>query len=258
MSNIHPTAIVDASASLDEDVTIGPYSIIGAKVRVGAGTRIASHVVVGARATLGQRNQVFQFASIGEIAQDRKYAGEPTTTLIGDDNVFREYVSVHAGTMQDRGETSIGSNNLFLAYSHVAHDCVIGSHTTWSNNAQVAGHVSVGDWVVMGAFAGVHQYCRVGAHAMLAAFAVVLQDVPPYTIVQGYPAQPRGTNSEGLRRRGFTAEDILAVRRAYKTLYREGWPLDEAKARLADAAQTSAVIRPLVEFLAVPGRGILR
>lgn len=259
MAIVHPTAIVDATAELADDVTIGAYAILGRNVRIGEGSIVGPHAVIAARTTLGKRNHVFQFASIGEIPQDRKYAGDPTTTAIGDDNVFREYVSVHAGTARDRGETAIGDSNLFLAYTHVAHDCVVGSHTTWSNNAQVAGHVHIADWVVMGAFAGVHQFCRVGAHAMLGAFAVVLQDVPPYTIVQGYPAQPKGPNSEGLRRRGFSAEQILAVRRAYKTLYREGLAFEDAKAKLRKAAESAPVIRPLVEFLAAVGaRGILR
>ena len=258
MTAIHPTAIVDASAELDGDVEVGPYAIIGPHVRIGAGSSVGPHAIVARRTTLGKRNRIFQFASIGEVPQDRKYAGEPTTTVIGDDNLFREYVSIHAGTGKGRAQTTIGDNNLFLAYSHVAHDCIVGNNTTWSNNAQIAGHVTIGDWVVMGAFAGVHQFCRVGAHAMLGAFSVVLQDVPPYTIVQGYPAQPKGTNSEGLRRRGFTPEDILAVRRAYKTLYRQGLALEEAKAQLAAAAESLPVIRPLVEFLGVTGRGILR
>jgi len=160
--------------------------------------------------------------------------------------------------VQDRRETTIGHRNLFLAYSHVAHDCIVGNDTTWSNNAQIAGHVVIGDWVVLGAFAGVHQFCRVGAHAMLGAFAVVLQDVPPYTIVQGYPAQPKGPNSEGLKRRGFSADEILTIRRAYKTLFREGLPLEQAKAQLAEAARASPVLAPLVDFLAVQGRGLLR
>ena len=258
MANVHPSAIVDATVELDDDVEVGPYAILGRDVRIGSGSVIGPHAVIAARTRLGKCNRVFQFASIGEIAQDRKYGGEPTTTVIGDDNVFREYVSVHGGTAQDRGETTIGDGNLFLAYAHVAHDCVVGNHTTWSNNAQVAGHVQIGDWAVMGAFSGVHQFCRVGAHAMLGAFAVVLQDVPPYTIVQGYPAQPKGTNIEGLRRRGFSADEILAVRRAYKTLYREGLAFEDAKAKLAAAAESAPVIRPLVEFLAVGGRGILR
>jgi len=258
MANIHPTALVDPSAKVAPDARIGPYSIVGKDVVIGAGTVLLSHVVVAARTTLGARNQVFQFASIGEIAQDRKYGGEPTTTTIGDDNTFREYVTVNAGTMQDRGDTRIGNANLFLAYSHVAHDCVVGNHTTFSNNAQIAGHVHIGDWAVLGAFAGVHQFCRVGTHAMLAAYAVVLQDVPPYVTVQGYPAKPHGTNNEGLRRRGFSADDILQVRRAYKTLYRESLSLEDARAKIeADAAAIPA-LAPLAQFLAVPGRGIVR
>jgi len=258
MANIHPTAIVDPSARIAPDATIGPYTIVGADVVIGAGTVLLSHVVVAARTTLGARNQVFQFSSIGEIAQDRKYGGEPTTTTIGDDNIFREYVTVNAGTMQDRGDTKIGNGNLFLAYTHVAHDCVVGNLTTFSNNAQIAGHVQIDDWAVLGAFAGVHQFCRVGVHTMLAAAAVVLQDVPPYVTVQGYPAKPHGTNNEGLRRRGFTAEDILQIRRAYKTLYREGLSLDEARAKIEAESASAPVLAPLVQFLAVPGRGIVR
>ena len=258
MSEIHATAIVDASARVAEDVTIGPYSIVGPDVTVGAGCMLGPHVVIGARTRLGKRNRIFQFASIGEIPQDRKYGGEATTTTIGDDNTFREYATVHAGTAQDRGDTAIGNANLFLAYTHVAHDCVVGSHATFSNNAQIAGHVRIDDWAVLGAFAGVHQFCRIGAHAMLAAFAVVLQDVPPYVTVQGYPAKPHGTNNEGLRRRGFTPDDILSVRRAYKTLYREGLPLDEARARLAAEASSAPALVPLATFLAESGRGIVR
>jgi UDP-N-acetylglucosamine acyltransferase len=258
MPTIHATAIVDRSAELAPDVEIGAYSIVGPSVVIGAGSVIGPHVVLGARTRFGERNRVFQFASIGEVPQDRKHAGEPTTVVIGDDNLFREYVSVHAGTVQDRSETTIGNGNLFLAYSHVAHDCIVGNNTTWSNNAQIAGHVVVGDWVVLGAFCGIHQYCRIGAHAMLGAFAVVLQDVPPFMTVQGYPAQPKGPNSEGLRRRGFSADDILAVRRAYKTLYRQGLSLDDAQAKLAEAARSAPVLVPLVEFIAASGRGLVR
>ena len=233
MANVHVTAIVDPTADLADDVTVGAYSIIGADVRIGAGCTIAPHVVIASRTTLGARNRVFQFASIGDIAQDRKYGGEPT-------------------------RTTIGHRNLFLAYSHVAHDCIVGNDTTWSNNAQIAGHVRIDDWVVLGAFAGVHQFCRVGAHAMLGAFAVILQDVPPFTIVQGYPAQPRSANTEGLRRRGYTPDQILAVRRAYKTLYREGLSLEDAMAKLRNAAREMPALQPLVDFLALPGRGIVR
>ena len=258
MADIHPTAIVDPTARLAGDVTVGAYSIVGADVELGTGCTLGPHVVIAARTTLGARNRVFQFASIGDIAQDRKYGGEPTRTVIGDDNVFREYVSIHAGTVQGHRQTTIGDRNLFLAYTHVAHDCIVGSNTTWSNNAQIAGHVQIDDWVVLGAFAGVHQFCRVGAHAMLGAFAVVLQDVPPFTIVQGYPAQPRSANTEGLRRRGFSADEILAVRRAYKTLYREGLSLEDAKAKLGRSAEATPALRRLVDFLEISGRGIVR
>jgi UDP-N-acetylglucosamine acyltransferase len=258
VARIHPTAIVDPSADLADGVEVGPYSIVGADVAIGRGSVLGPHVVVGARTRLGARNRLFQFASIGEIAQDKKYGGEPTRTVIGDDNVYREYVTVNGGTAQDRGETTIGNGNWFLAYCHVAHDCVVGNETTWSNSAQVAGHVSIGDFVVMGAFSGVHQFGRVGAHAMLGAFAVVLQDVPPFTIVQGYPAVPKGTNNEGLRRRGFTPAAILAVRRAYKALYREGLSLDDARAKIQAAAEEEPALRALADFLAVPGRGIVR
>ena len=258
MSRIHPTAIVDPSAKLAPGVEIGPYSIVGPQVVIGEATVIGPHVVIAARTTLGKRNRVFQFASIGEIAQDRKYGGEPTTTTIGDDNTFREYTTVNGGTAQDRGDTAIGNGNLFLAYTHVAHDCVVGNQVTFSNNAQIAGHVHIGDWAVLGAFAGVHQFVRVGAHTMLAAFAVVLQDVPPYVTVQGYPAKPHGTNSEGLRRRGYSPEDILEIRRAYKTIYRENLPLDEARAKIEAGAAGNTALAALAEFLAVPGRGIVR
>ena len=258
MARIHPFAQVGAEARLADDVEIGPFSVVGPDVSIGAGTVVGPHVVLTGRMTVGARNRFFQFSSIGEVPQDRKYGGEPTTTTIGDDNVFREYVSIHAGTVQDRGDTYVGNGNLFLAYTHVAHDCVVGNFTTFSNNAQIAGHVVIGDWVVMGAYAGVHQFCRVGAHAMVAAGSIVLQDVPPFTTVQGYPAKPHGTNNEGLRRRGFTTADIAAVRRAYKTLYREGLTLEAARAALTESAAATPALAPLVEFLADPGRGLVR
>lgn len=258
MPRIHPTALVDPAAELAGDVEVGAFSVVGARVRVGAGTVIGPHAVVTGRTSIGARNRIFQYASIGDIAQDRKYGGEPVTTTIGDDNVFREFVSVHSGTVQDRGDTRIGDGNWFLAYTHVAHDCVVGDRTTFSNNAQIAGHVTIGDWVVMGAYAGVHQFGRVGEQAMVAAGAIVLQDVPPFVTVQGYPAKPHGTNNEGLRRRGFSVDDILAVRRAYKTLYRQGLPLEDARTAIAEAAIESPVLAPLSAFLAVPGRGIVR
>ncbi len=190
MTRLHPTALVDPGAQLAADVEVGAYSIVGPHVTIGAGTVIGPHVVITGRTRIGARNRVFQFASIGDIPQDRKYGGEPTATTIGDDNVIREFVSIHAGTAQDRGDTTIGNGNLFLGYTHVAHDCLVGNNTTFSNNAQLAGHVTIGDWVVLGGFAGVHQFCRIGAHAMVAAGAIVLQDVPPFVTVEGYPAKP--------------------------------------------------------------------
>ena len=258
MATVHPTALVDARAELAADAAVGAYSIVGPDVTIGAGTVIGPHVVVTGRTTIGARNRIYQFASIGDIPQDRKYGGEPTALVIGDDNVIREYVSIHCGTAQDRGATTLGDANWLLAYVHIAHDCVVGSHTTFSNNAQLAGHVVIDDWVTMGGFTGVHQFCRVGAHAMVAAGAIVLQDVPPFVTVAGYPAKPAGTNSEGLRRRGFPAGDIAAVRRAYKTLYRQGLTLDDARTALAEAATATPVIEPLVAFLAQSARGIVR
>ena len=258
MATIHPTALVDSGATLADDVDVGPYTLVGAGVTVGAGTRIGPHVVITGRTSIGARNRIFQFASVGEFPQDRKYGGEPTTTTLGDDNVVREFVTIHAGTAQDRGATTIGTGNWFLAYTHVAHDCIVGNFTTFSNNAQIAGHVTIGDWVVLGAYAGVHQFCRIGAHAMLAAGAIVLQDVPPYVTAAGYPAKPAGTNSEGLRRRGFSAADIATVRRAYKTLYRNGLSLEAARDALAAAASDAPLLAPLVEFISGSSRGIVR
>ena len=258
MALIHPSALVDPAARLGADVAIGAFSIVGPDVVIGTGTVVGPHAVITGRTTLGARNRVHAFTSIGEIPQDRKYGGEPTATVIGDDNVIREYVSINAGTAQDRGVTTIGNGNWLLAYCHVAHDCVLGNYTTFSNNVQLAGHVVIDDWVTMGGFTGVHQFCRVGAHAMVAAGSIVLQDVPPYVTAAGYPAKPHGTNSEGLRRRGFSADDLLAVRRAYKTLYRENLSLEDAKAQLDAAAAATPVLLPLTAFLAQSCRGIIR
>lgn len=258
MARIHATAQVDSGARLAADVEVGAFSIVGPHVSIGEGTVIGPHAVITGRTTIGRRNRIFQFTSIGEIPQDRKYGGEATATVIGDDNVVREYVSIHAGTAQDRAETTIGNRNLLLAYVHIAHDCKIGDDTTFSNNAQLAGHVSVGDWVVFGGMTGVHQFVRIGAHAMIGGAAVVLQDVPPFVMVSGNPAVPRGTNNEGLRRRGFSSEDVLAVRRAYKTLYREGLSLEDARAALGVAAEGAPLLRPLIDFLAASARGIVR
>ena len=258
MENIHPTALVARGARLAPDVRVGPFTVIGAEVEIQAGTTIASHVVIAGRTRIGRGNRIFQFASVGEIPQDRKYGGEPTATVIGADNVIREFVTIHAGTAQDRGTTTIGDRNLLLAYSHIAHDCVIGNDTTFSNNAQLAGHVVIGDFAVLGGFVGVHQFCRIGAHAMVGAGSIVLQDVPPFVTAAGYPAKPRGTNNEGLRRRGFTVADIDAIRRAYKTLYRKNLALEVARATIVADAGKLPVLAPLAEFLETPGRGIIR
>jgi len=258
MPGIHPTAIVAADARLGAGVEVGAYTVIGAEVTIGEGTVVGPHAVIAARTSIGRNNRIFQFASVGEIAQDRKYDGRPTRTVIGDDNVIREFVSIHAGTAQDRGVTTIGNGNWLLAYSHVAHDCVVGDGTTFSNNAQLAGHVAVGDFASLGGFVGVHQFCRVGAHAFVAAGSIVLQDVPPYVTVAGYPAKPHGTNNEGLRRRGFTSVDIVAIKRAYKTLYRSDLPLDAARVQIAADAKNAAVLAPLAAFLETAGRGIVR
>lgn len=257
-ARIHPTAIVDPKACLAADVTVGPYSIIAADVEIGAATRIGAHVVIGEHTSIGARNTIFQYCSIGEAPQDKKYAGEPTRLEIGDDNTIREFCTLNRGTVQDAGVTRVGNHNWIMAYVHLAHDCQIGNHTIFANNAQLAGHVHIGDHVVLGGFTGVHQFCRVGAHSMTAIGAVVLQDVPPYVMAAGNTAEPRGINSEGLKRRGYSAEAIAAIRRAYKTLYKSGLSLDEARAQIAAEAIAQPALLPLAEFLATPGRGVIR
>ena len=258
MPGVHPTAIVAAGASLGAGVEIGPYSVVGASVRVGEGTTIGAHVLIAGHTTIGRNNRLFPFSSIGDIPQDRKYDGAVTRTVIGDENVIREFVSINAGTTQDRGVTTIGNGNWLLAYSHIAHDCVVGNGTTFSNNAQLAGHVVIEDYVVLGGFVGVHQFCRVGAHAMVAAGSIVLQDVPPFETAAGYPAKPRGANSEGLRRRGFSAVDIAAIKRAYKTLYRSQLTLNEALEQIVAEARQVPPLELLAVFLESRGRGIIR
>jgi UDP-N-acetylglucosamine acyltransferase len=258
MSGVHSTAIVADGARLGSGVEIGAYSIVGARVSVGDGTTVGAHVIIAGETTIGRDNRLFPFSSIGDIPQDRKYDGAATRTVIGDANVVREFVSINAGTAQDRGVTTIGNGNWLLAYSHIAHDCVIGNGTTFSNNAQLAGHVQVEDYAVLGGFVGVHQFCRVGAHAMVAAGSIVLQDVPPFVTAAGYPAKPRGVNSEGLRRRGFSADDIAAVKRAYRSLYRSQLALNDALQQIAADAKRVPALELLMAFLESPGRGIIR
>lgn len=258
MPDIHPTALVDPAARLAADVRIGAWSIVGPSVEIGSGTTVAEHVVLRGRTKIGARNRIFQFNSIGEEPQDKKYAGEPTELVIGDGNTIREFCTLNTGTAQDRGVTTIGDNNWIMAYVHVAHDCVVGSDTVLANGVTLAGHVSVGNHAILGGFTAVHQFCRIGAHCMLGGGSIVLQDVPPYVIANGNSAQPHGVNSEGLKRRGFSADAVAAIRRAYKTLYKSGLLLEEAKAQLAAAAAAQPALAPLVEFLATPGRGIIR
>lgn len=258
MAKIHPTALVDPGAELAPDVEVGPYAIVGPHVRIGAGTRIGPHTVVTGHTTIGAHNRIFQFASIGEIPQDKKYAGEPTRLEIGDHNTIREFCTLNVGTVQDTGVTKIGNHNWLMAYCHVAHDCVVGDHVVFANDTNLAGHVTIGDHAVLGGYTGVHQFCRIGAHAITGVGSVVLQDLPPYVMVAGNPTQPHGINSEGLRRRGFSSAAIAAIKRAYKTLYRSGLSLNEARAVLAAEVEVTPELRLLLEFISVPGRGIIR
>lgn len=251
---IHPTAIVDPKAELADDVTVGPYSIIGEHVRIDAGTEVGPHVVINGHTRIGKNNRFFQFSSIGEENQDKKYAGEPTRTVIGDGNVFREACTVHRGTVQDQGETRIGNNGWFMAYTHIAHDCVLGDQVILSNNATLAGHVLIGDWVILSGFAKVHQFCQIGAHAFIGMNSDIARDVPPFVLIG--ENQPRAINTEGLKRRGFEAGDINDLRRAYKMLYRQGLKRDEAIAAIATLE--SRHCQTLTDFLKTSQRGILR
>ena len=255
---IHQTAIIDESAKIAEGVEIGPYSIIGADVEIGAGTVIGPHVVIKGITKIGQNNRIFQFCSIGEDCQDMKYAGEPTQLIIGDNNVFRESCTVHRGTTQDQALTQIGSHNLFMVNVHVAHDVVIGNHCIVANNTNIAGHVTIDDWAILGGAVQVHQFCNIGAHAMMGGGSMTVQDVPAYVITQGYPAKPHGINSEGLKRRGFDSTQIRLLRKAYKTLYREGLTLSDALDQLSEQATEHEVIAVLVDSIKRSTRGIVR
>ena len=257
-TNIHPTAIVSPGATFGDNVSIGPYSIIGEHVQLGDNTWVGPHVVIEGHTTIGTDNRFFQFCSIGAINQDKKYKGEPTRVEIGDRNTFRESCTVHIGTVQDKSLTKVGSDNWIMAYVHIAHDCIVGNHTTFANCTQLAGHVEVGDWAVLGGFSGVHQFCKIGAHVMTAVGSVILQDIPPYVMAAGNTATPFGINAEGLKRRGFTSAQIQAIKRAYRTLYRTGLSLDEAKENLREAAKSETVVLPFVDFLDRSQRGIIR
>jgi UDP-N-acetylglucosamine acyltransferase len=257
---IHPTAIVDSKAQIDSSVQIGPYAVIGPGVSIGAGTTIGPHTTIEGKTTLGANNQVFQFASIGAAPQDKKYNNEPTELIIGDSNTIREFVTLNRGTAQDKGATRIGSDNWIMAYVHVAHDCIVGDHCIFANSTNLAGHVEIGDWVILGGYTGIHQFCKVGPHAMSGVGSVVLHDIPPFVMVSGNTAQAHGINSEGLKRRGFAPDDIAQIRQAYKTLYKNGHTLAEAKLALAEQARSTGLpsVAMLASFLESVTRGIVR
>jgi UDP-N-acetylglucosamine acyltransferase len=257
-SLIHPQAIIEEGASIGKNVSIGPWSYISKDVVIGDNCVINSHVVIKGPTKIGEGNKFFQFASIGEYCQDLKYAGELTELIIGDNNVFRESCTVHRGTIQDNSLTQIGSNNLFMAYTHVAHDCIVGSHCILANNASIAGHVHVGDYAILGGMTGVHQFCHIGAHSFVAANSLILKDIPPYLMVSGQPASPFGLNSEGLKRRGFDKEVILTIKRAYKEVYRKGLNVNEALEKVAALADDMPELTLFAEFIKNSSRGIAR
>jgi UDP-N-acetylglucosamine acyltransferase len=255
---IDSRAVIDPQAQIAADVHIGPFTVIGPDVSVGPGTWIGPHVVINGPTRIGAGNKVFQFASLGDAPQDKKYNGEPTRLEIGDRNVFRESVTVNRGTTHDKGVTRIGNDNLFMAYSHVAHDCQLGDQIVMANCATLGGHVEIGDWVTMGGLSAVHQHTKIGAHCFHAHNAAVTRDVPPYVLAVGRPAVPHSINSIGLQRRGFSAEQVLNIRRAYRLLYRSGLKLKAAVAELEVAAETQPEIRPFVEFIKRSSRSIVR
>lgn len=251
-------AIVSPQAELAADVDVGPFSVIGPGVRIGPGTVVGPHAVITGQTTIGANNHIYQFASLGDAPQDKKYAGEPTRLEIGDRNVFRESCTMNRGTSHDRGVSRIGDDNLFMAYSHVAHDCVVGSNTVFANCASLAGHVEIGDWVILGGLSAVHQHCKIGAHAFLAGGAIVTRDVPPYVMVAGNPSAPHMVNSEGLKRRGFTEDQVRSVREAYRLVYRSDLKLSEALERLEPSARERPELRLFVDFIRSSTRSIIR
>ena len=261
---IHPTAIVDPRAQVDPTASVGPFCVIGPEVRIGAGTTVGPHCVIEGRTTIGRDNRIFQFCSLGAVPQDKKYAGEPCELVIGDRNTIREFATFNIGSPGGGGVTRVGNDNWLMAYVHLAHDCIVGDHTIFANNSQLAGHVEVGDWVILGGFTVVHQFVRIGAHAMTAMCSLLFADQPPFVMSQGQPAQARSMNFEGLRRRGFSAARVGAVKSMHKALYRDGLTLDQARERIGQltAATPDAEpdVRLMLDFLArvSPQRGIVR
>ena len=264
MTAIHATAIVDPAAELDGSVTVGPYTLIGPHVKVAAGTTIGPHCVIEGHTTIGRDNRIFQFNSLGAIPQDKKYAGEPCELVIGDRNTIREFCTFNIGSPGDSGVTRVGNDNWLMAYVHLAHDCVVGNNTIFANNSQLAGHVHVGDWAILGGFTVVHQFVKIGAHSMTAICTALLADVPPFVMCQGQPAQARSMNFEGLRRRGFSPERVSAVKAMHKALYRDDLTLEAARAHIAQLATSSPQSAPDVQMMlsfleqVSPQRGIVR
>jgi UDP-N-acetylglucosamine acyltransferase len=263
---IHPSAFVDPKAKLADGVSVGAFSVVGANVSIGANSQLHAHVIIEGHTTIGANNNFHPHSVIGGAPQDKKYAGEPTQLVIGDRNTFRESVTVNCGTVQDGGVTRVGNDNWVMAYVHVAHDCLVGNNTIMANCVQLAGHVVVGDWAILGGFTGVHQFCKVGAHAMAGVGSVVLHDIPPYVMVSGNSAAAHGINTEGLKRRGFTGQQIAQLRLAYKTLYKQGLTFEQAKLALAIQIETLQQAEPdcaqsvalLASFLGDVTRGIVR
>lgn len=261
MGRIHSTALVSPKAELADDVQVGAYSIIGDHVRIGAGTIVGSHCVIDGYTTIGKNNHFYRFCSIGGMPQDKKYAGEATRLEIGDGNMVREYVTINTGTVQDVGVTRLGNDNWIMAYVHIAHDCQLGSHIIIANSVQLAGHIHIGDWVVLGGLTALHQYVRIGAHAMVGGTSSIRQDIPPYVMGAGDPFRPSGINTEGLRRRGFSAESIRALREAYRLLYRRQLTTAEALEQmraLGESAEEKQAVAPMIAFLEQSTRGIVR
>ncbi len=255
---IDARAVIDPSARIAEDVTIGPFSVIGADVEIGSGTWVGPNVVINGPCRIGRDNKIFQFASVGELPQDKKYAGEDTLLEIGDRNVIREFCTLNRGTVQGGGVTRIGSDNWIMAYVHIAHDCIVGDHTIFANNTNLAGHVTIEDYAILGGATLVHQFCTVGAHSFCGMGSAIAKDIPTYMMVSGQPAAPHGLNVEGLKRRGFSAEELKQLRRAYKIIYRSGLRLVEAIEELKPVAQQCEVVRPLLDFIQNSSRGIAR
>jgi UDP-N-acetylglucosamine acyltransferase len=255
---IHPTALIDASAIVADDVEVGPYSVIGPHVEIGSGTKIESHVVIKGPTKIGANNHIYQFSSVGEACQDLKYKGEPTRLVIGDNNIIREGCTLHRGTIQDAGITQLGSNNLLMANVHIAHDCVVGNNIIIANNAALAGHVKINDHAILGGFTAVHQFCQLGAHCMTGAGSVVLKDIPAFVMANGNAVAPHGINTEGLKRRGFSKSAIRGLREAYKVIYRQGNTLEEAIAQLQKMVPEVNEVTVLVASLQASTRGIIR